>query len=437
MLRCLWFSTAIGAVCAAGLAAADLTSYVKAPDASFAFAVTDTVSLPGVGSVATIRLTSQTWRGIAWEHWLRVIRPERVTRPETALLVVSGGRVRKDPPKLEGEALMLGAIAAKTGSVVAVLCQVPNQPLFGDLREDALISFTFQKYLETRDPTWPCLLPMVKSAVRAMDAVQAVVKERHSQEIARFVVTGASKRGWTTWLAAVVDPRVAAIAPMVIDVLNFPAQMELQVRSFGGYSEQIANYSDKGLPDRLREPAAQALLALVDPYVHRAALRMPKLVVLGTNDRFWPVDAVKLYFGALPGEKLIHYVPNAGHSLGPGAVEAVTAFYTSVAAGTKRPRFTWSFAADGGAGRFTVSCQDRPEKAELWTARAATRDFRDSKWSGTQIAGAGAEKFEAALPVPEAGYAAMFVRLEYRSVLGEPYTLATNIEVLGGRPEDR
>ncbi|NMD36204.1 MAG: phenylacetic acid degradation protein, partial [Planctomycetes bacterium] len=159
MLRCLWFSTAIGAVCAAGLAAADLTSYVKAPDASFAFAVTDTVSLPGVGSVATIRLTSQTWRGIAWEHWLRVIRPERVTRPETALLVVSGGRVRKDPPKLEGEALMLGAIAAKTGSVVAVLGQVPNQPLFGDLREDALISFTFQKYLETRDPTWPCLLP--------------------------------------------------------------------------------------------------------------------------------------------------------------------------------------------------------------------------------------------------------------------------------------
>ncbi len=434
--RCSWVLL-VAAAWTAGAPGADLASYVKAPDASFAFTVTDTAVVPGTGAVTTVRLTSQTWRGIAWEHWLRVIRPEKVAHPEIALLVVSGGRVRKEPPKMGGELVMLASIAAKTGSVVAVLSQVPNQPLFDNLSEDALISFTFQKYLETQDPTWPCLLPMVKSAVRAMDAVQAVAKDKHSQAIERFVVTGASKRGWTTWLSAVVDGRVMAIAPMVIDTLNFPAQMELQVRSFGGYSEQIADYSDKGLTDRLKEPAARALLAMIDPYVHRAKLTMPKLIVLGTNDRYWPVDAVRLYFGDLPGEKLIHYVPNAGHGLGPGAIEAITAFYKSVAAGAKRPRFTWSFAADGAAARFALACEDRPEKAELWTARAATRDFRDAKWSGTEIAGAASGKFEAAAPVPKEGYAAMFVRLAYTSVLGEPYTLATNIEVVGGPPETK
>ena len=63
------------------------------------------------------------------------------------------------------------------------------------------------------------LLPMAKSAVRAMDAVQAVAKEGAS-DVERFMVPGASKRGWTTWLTGAVDDRVAAIAPMVIDTLN-------------------------------------------------------------------------------------------------------------------------------------------------------------------------------------------------------------------------
>src|SRR5882724_8835661 len=96
-----------------------------------------------------------------------------------------------------------------------------------------------QQYMKTGDDTWPALLPMVKSAVRAMDSVQAYAKHEHQQKIEKFVVAGASKRGWTTWLTGAVDPRVTAIAPMVIDMLNMKVQTQWAQKVYGKQSDQI------------------------------------------------------------------------------------------------------------------------------------------------------------------------------------------------------
>ncbi|MBI4607263.1 MAG: hypothetical protein HY721_35305 [Planctomycetes bacterium] len=411
---------------------ADLASYVKAPDPSTRWTVEGTNEVPGIGTVLTLRLTSQTWQGIPWQHWLSVIRPEKLESAEHGLLVISGGSSRSQPPSaLSREALVVGQIAQRTGTVVAILSQVPNQPLFDGLKEDGLIAHTFVKYLETKDETWPCLLPMTKSALRAMDAVQAVLKEKFSQDLKRFAVTGASKRGWTTWLTGAVDPRVFAIAPMVIDTLNMSKQMALQKLSFGGYSEQIEDYTSRNLPERLAEPAAKSLLELVDPYSYLKSFTMPKLIVLGTNDRYWPVDALKLYFGDLPGEKLIHYVPNKGHGLGPGAVEAVSAFYHAVVKGDRRPELTWSVKADASGARLVIAAKDEPRKAEIWQAAAPSRDFREAKWSPAPAEKDGDGKYAGKVALPETGYAAFFGRLTFKSGLGHEYALCTPVEVLG------
>ena len=97
------------------------------------------------------------------------------------------------------------------------------------------------------------------------------------------------------------------IAPMVINMLNMRQHMNLQEESFGGYSEQIADYTEKGLQNQHDTAAGGGLRSIVDPYSYRGQLPQPKLVILGTNDRYWPVDAVNLYWDA-SGRREVHSV---------------------------------------------------------------------------------------------------------------------------------
>ena len=94
-----------------------------------------------------------------------------------------------------------------TGTVGAALFQVPNQhivfaadPVQQSREEDAVIAFTWQAFVQ--DPTrveWPLRLPMTKAGVKAMDAMQLFLKQLDGTVLNKFVVAGASKRGWTTW----------------------------------------------------------------------------------------------------------------------------------------------------------------------------------------------------------------------------------------------
>ncbi len=404
-------------------------AYVKAPDAAYAWEKTKEISFPGT-DVAVLRLTSQKWQGITWKHWLSVIRPEKITHPDYALLLISGGSSRSDPPVRE--LAVVADIAKRAGTVAAVLNQVPNQPLYNNLYEDALISHTFVKYLETGDASWPCLLPMVKSVQRGMDAVQEYVSKTYSREIKKFVLTGASKRGWTTWLTGAMDARACAIAPMVIDTLNLGVQMEYQLACWGKYSRKIHDYSDKGLPAMLSKPPAQALIKLVDPYAYRSQLTMPKLILIGTNDPYWPVDAVNNYFTDLKGKNYIHYVPNAGHGLGASAITAISGFYQQTVLEKKHPDFTWRFANNKSEVTLSINAADAPQEIRLWSAQSPDRDFRDAKWTEQTVSGNG-KTFRISLSLPADEYCALYGELMFKSANGPQYGLCTNIRVFKNR----
>src|SRR5205085_3793545 len=206
-------------------------------------------------------------------------------------------------------------LARKMGAPCAFLYGIPNQPLLGGKKEDALIAETFVRYLDTKDESWPLLFPMAKSLVKAMDALQAFADREWKAPVRSFIVAGGSKRGWTTWLTAAADPRVKAIAPMVIDTLNMRQQGPYQLKSFGAYSEQVRDYTARGLLPMADTPAAKRLWSMVAPYTYRDRLTLPKLLIHGANDPYWTTDALNLYWDGLKGDKWVLYVPNAGHKL--------------------------------------------------------------------------------------------------------------------------
>lgn len=413
-----------------------LDRYLAKPDASYKWVEKSSGKLLGV-DYSELILTSQTWRDIVWKHQLFVIKPSSV-KPDTkhALLFIAGGSWKDelaDPEnktRLPREAALFATIAEKMKTPVAILLHVPQQPLFGGKYEDQIIALTFEKYLKEKDEEWPLLLPMVKSAVRAMDVMQEFGKKEWKLDVETFTVTGASKRGWTTWLTGATDKRATAIAPMVIDVLNMQKHLEHQKRVWGGFSTEINDYTERGIQNHLASEAGKSLRAIVDPYTYRHRIKQPKLVIIGTNDDYWPLDSLNLYWNDLVGPKYVLYVPNNRHGLKDytRVLGTLNALHQHAHNGFKMPNLTWKYTPNGTRTKLAFQSDIKPKRVYVWTATAEKQDFRKSKWTSKEIEPNG-NGYSFELAKPTSGSAALFGEAVYEND-GMPFYLSTNVRVL-------
>lgn len=412
-----------------------LQGYLYNGDQTYRWELKETYPI-GEAKAYSLLLTSQQWHEYVWTHQLTILVPAE-TNYDAALLFITGGSNKKGLPNWNGKddkfLQALGGMATQNKSIVALLRQTPNQPLHGNLTEDALISYTLHQFKEDGDYSWPLLFPMVKSAVRAMDAIQEFAKETLTREVKRFIVSGASKRGWTTWLTGASDSRVVAIAPMVIDILNMPVNLDYQVKMWKDYSVQIEDYVKLGIPQTTNSEKGKAITAMVDPYSYRKKLTMPKMIFMGTNDEYWTVDAIKHYIDSIPGQNFVHYVPNVGHDLGDKkqALAALSAFFGATVANKPYPvcQPTLTYGKKGITLKVSAS-PDVLVDAILWSTNSTDTDFRNEKWEGKSLK----LKRKSAVvtstqPYPASGYRAFYLDLKYKDVNGGEYTESTRMYV--------
>jgi len=429
-------------------AAAQTTSldrYVHAPDPAYGWTLVSTVTEPQA-TIYVLELTSQSWRSAAdvdrpvWKHWLTIVKPQRVKSATGMLVIWQGANTDPAPTKASERSLR---IATETNTVVAELAMVPNQPLrFTDSPdrprvEDDIIAYTRVKHFATKDDTWLVRLAMVKSGIRAMDAVQAFLASEAGgrTKVDKFVVSGASKRGWTAWLVAATDERVVALIPLVIDALNSEAITKHHFEALGFFSSALDDYVEHGLfPGKVGTPEYQAVLAIEDPYSYRrrAALKMPKLMINASGDQFFLPDNSQFYWAGIPEEKHIRYVPNTRHNLaGSDALDTLIAFYDAVVDDRPRPRFDWRKQADG---TLVVTPNDKPREVRLWQAtNPKARDFRldviGPAYASTVLQPRADGTYAAKPDKPASGYTAYFVELTYDSGGAHPYKFTTEVAV--------
>jgi PhoPQ-activated pathogenicity-related protein len=346
----------------------------------------------------------------------------------------------------------------------------PSDPTQKRRSEDAMIAWAWRQYID--DPhhraEWLPRLPMVKAGFACMKAVEEYVATRPAPllaalEAARrsphaagnsavaatadaareagmvelskapselagavtrpspaadgfnitgWVVGGASKRGWTTWMVGAVDPaacswcpKVVGLTPLVPIVPFLNHSVHMQRRSLGGFTFAFRDYLEAGVLHHMDTDVFAGAMAVVDPGHYRTRLAaLPKLAVVSSDDEFMQLDWTGAFvtpngtetgWTRLPGETHLSIIPNSEHSLATGiivVVETVTSFVASLDAGdgaARRPSFTYTRNAADGALTVTVPAGGmQPSRVVLRHAQTLSKR-RDFRWVRLANASAG------------------------------------------------
>jgi PhoPQ-activated pathogenicity-related protein len=395
-----------------------LKDYVYTQDDAFRYEVIETLKGENwteyrIKMVSGSWLTHEDVDQSEWWHWLTMVVPDEVHETESMMFIGEGWR--GDTLPIPADVVFIDAALA-TGSVISHISNIPFQPIDfkGDQKggryEDDLIAYGWRLFLESGaslDMTeWLARYPMTRAVVRAMDVVQEISQEIQ-KPVDKFFVTGASKRGWTTWTTAAVDNRVIGMAPMVIDLLNIIPSFLHHWQCYGAWSPAVEEYVNEGIMNWLQTEEFQALLDLVGPYSFVEQLTIPKLLINGTSDEFFVTDSWKFYWDDLKGNSYLQYVPNGNHGLKGSYLPAnLVSFYKTVISDSKFPAFSWNISNN------TIHLEVDPSSnyhIRKWEAVNETeRDFRiyvlGEAWESETIRRKEDGRYEIHFSTPEAGF---------------------------------
>ena len=354
---------------------------------------------------------------VEWWHYVDIIIPKQTTS-STGIMFIDGGEKSDDYFRLDAQSI---ENAIKTEAVIVNVSNIPFQPLNflsseqDSFEEDDLIAFAWNKFLKQgakqKDVEWLPRFPMTRAIVRAMDLAQEIVLQ-NDIVVKDFVVSGASKRGWTAWTTAAVDSRVKAVVPMVIDMLNLVPSFENHYRSYGEFSPAVQEYVNYNIQDWLGTEEFKVLMSYIEPFSFIDKFTMPKYIINAGSDEFFSTDSWRFYYDKLPGEKIIRYVPNKNHSLdGRYLTEDLVSYFYRVINDIEIPSLSWNLSDNKLIAELDY---DGEYDVSVWTAKNDNgRDFRlweeGELWEETSIGKLANNKYELNVNSNFKGYKATMI----------------------------
>ncbi len=263
-----------------------------------------TIELPN-GSVRMIiaEFKSVEWGGSTWTHTMIYLEPQP---PRSNLALLTAGGFGPNP---NATFRYIVRFSLASGVPVAIITKVPNTPPGMD--ESLLLALSNVRALKTGDLRLSLLYPMAQAYIKAASLVEKLAPHPPSG----FVISGGSKRGWTTWIVARHDPRVVALIPRSFNVADIALVKEAQLDAYGelrGGSKFFRSAAGEGNLTSL--PGYHGFLQEYNPVSWINEVKdKPILVIMGTNDELFPPGLEATYIHLHPN---IHvaYLPNASHT---------------------------------------------------------------------------------------------------------------------------
>lgn len=393
---------------------------------------------PGV-MLQRFNLNSQTWspQGVVsperWQNGVDIYIPDSA-REKNALVVINNGSNNNGsgtpvaPTNFNEEELSRIAIATRT--VVISVSNVPNQVLSYQgvttpLGEDNSVAYSWKLFIGDTHKYQDASLH-IPMAASVSQAFRLAKKELTQQNINKFIVTGASKRGWAAWLTALSDPDVGAVVPFAMDLLNTQKSLEHMYQSYGkNWPVAFYPYYNQGIDQQVGTDKFARLMRLEDPLTYLNTdmgdrLKIDKYIINASGDDFYVPDNSHFYYGLLPGSKSLRVVPNSTHNgILSVAEQSLITFVNRFQEKQKLPEITENVQSRGdGKKELVVNFSEKPVAILQWTARnPAARDFRyacDIKYNSVPVSLAtGDNTLSISLTTPDSGWQATYIEATF------------------------
>ncbi|HAK5293674.1 TPA: PhoPQ-regulated protein [Salmonella enterica] len=397
------------------------------------YIMTDKINLPQV-EIRRYELLSQNWspddmvEPRQWRHNVNIYIP-KLAKKQRALVVINNGvnyernmNIRSIPTDFSEKTLE--NIARNTNTIVISVSDIPNQYLTfhndkKELKEDESVARSWALFMQMpeRRKLLPLQIPMVTSVSQTFRLAE---KELTQWNIKKFIVTGISKRGWTTWLTAITNPDVEAIIPFAIDILNTDTVLEHTYHSYGdNWPITFYPYYQQAVDIKIKSSQFHSLLQIIDPLryahsSHQPRLAIQKYIVNASGDDFFVPDNTRFYYDKLPGGKSLRVVPNMDHYTIPQIAEDTLVHFLRRYQNQEPIPYITSLVSKH---YLILHFSEKPVKIIRWTAiNPNARDFRYAcgiRYTPHSVGVPSDGRMSIVLNIPEVGWEATYIEATF------------------------